>query len=110
MRFAVSLFLLVAASSFAQTPGTCELGVAQGDLDVNEVFARVFNTGALFFGNETTAGDGYLVPKTSGKSPVFAASFWIGGKVNDELRVAAARYTRYEFWPGLLFTAAPQHH
>ncbi|MCH7977008.1 MAG: T9SS type A sorting domain-containing protein [Bacteroidetes bacterium] len=106
MRYAIPFLFLLAAPVLAQTPGSCELGVAEGDLDVNQVFARVFITGALFFGNETTAGNGYLVPKTSGKSPIFAAAFWVGGKVNGELRVAAARYTRYEMWPGPLSAGA----
>ncbi len=106
MRYAVSILFLLSVPVLAQTPGSCELGVAEGDLDVNQVFARVFNTGALFFGNDTTAGNGYLVPKTSGKSPIFAAAFWVGGKVNGELRVAAARYTRYEMWPGPLNAGA----
>jgi len=37
---------------------------------------------------------------------VFVASLWIGGKVNNELRTAAARYTRFEFWPGPLNNGA----
>ena len=102
MRYAVLLLILLGAPLFAQTPGSCERGVAEGDLDVGDVFARVFNTGALFFGNFTTAGNGYLVPKLSGNSPLFAAGFWIGGLVNEEIRVAGSRYTRYEMWPGPL--------
>ena len=106
MRYAIPLLFLLTVPVLAQTPGACELGVAEGDLDVNQVFARVFNTGALFFGNETRAGNGYFIPKASGKSPIFAAAFWVGGKVNGELRVAAARYTRFEFWPGPLHNGA----
>ena len=104
MRYAVLLLFLIVVPAFAQTPGTCELGVAEGDLNVDggDVFARVFNTGALFFGNSTTAGDGYAVPKGTRNSPVFATTLWVGGKVNGQLRVAGARYTRYEFWPGPL--------
>lgn len=102
--FTVLCLTVLCAAAFAQTPGTCELGVAEGDLDVDgsEVFARVFNTGALFFGNETTAGNGYIVPATSGNSPLFAMTFALGGQVDGEIRTAAARYTRYEFWPGPL--------
>ncbi|MCH7639556.1 MAG: T9SS type A sorting domain-containing protein [Bacteroidetes bacterium] len=106
MRYAIPFLFLLAAPVLAQTPGSCELGVAEGDLDINQVFARVFNTGALFFGNETRAGNGYFIPKTSGKSPIFAAAFWVGGLVGGELRVAAARYTRYEMWPGPLDSGA----
>ena len=83
-------------------PGTCDLGIAERDLDVNGVLARVFNTGSLFFGNTTTAGNGYLVPQASQNSPIFASGIWIGGIVGGEIRVAGARYTRYELWPGPL--------
>ncbi|MCH7977009.1 MAG: hypothetical protein IIC18_10735, partial [Bacteroidetes bacterium] len=104
MRYAVLLLILLATPLLAQAPGTCELGVAEGDLnaDGSEVFARVFNTGALFFGNFTTAGNGYAVPRETGNSPVFATILWVGGKVNGALRVSGARYTRYEMWPGPL--------
>ena len=117
MRFTIlPLVLLATVQALAQTPGTCELGEAKGDLNVDgsEVFARVFNTGALFFGNETTAGNGYLVPRNPvpgrgdlyGPSPLFAASLWVGGKVDNELRVAGSRFTRFEYWPGPLLDDA----
>ena len=106
MRYAVLLLFLLAAPIIAQTPGSCELGTARGELDVNDVFARVFNTGALFFGNETFSGNGYLVPKSSNVSPLFASSIWIGGKVDGQLRVSGSRYTRYELWPGPLNAGA----
>ena len=109
MRYAISILFLLSVPVLAQTPGSCELGVAEGDLDVDgsEVFARVFNGGNLFFGNETTAGNGYFVPRNPigdsyAPSPLFAAGLWVGGKVNGALRVAGARYTRFEYWPGPL--------
>ena len=71
-----------------------------------DIQASVFNTGGLFFGGPTTSGDGYLIPRTTGNSPVFAAGFWLGGQVDGELRVAAARYGTYNFWPGPLEDAA----
>ena len=106
MRYTILFLFLLAVPVLAQTPGSCDLGEAEGDLDINDVFTRVFNTGSLFFGNSTTAGDGYLVPKASGKSPIFVAAFWVGGKVNGQIRVAGARYSRFEFWPGPLNTGA----
>ncbi|HIG76277.1 MAG TPA: hypothetical protein EYQ24_17365, partial [Bacteroidetes bacterium] len=103
MRIATALFLLLSVSvANAQTPGSCELGTAQGDLSVSNVFARVFNTGSLFYGNTTTSGDGYVVPKFSGTSPMFAAGLWIGGTVDGDLRVAGSRYAGFTFWPGPL--------
>ncbi|HYE95501.1 MAG TPA: T9SS type A sorting domain-containing protein [Rubricoccaceae bacterium] len=83
-------------------PGSCVQGTAERDLDINQVLARMFNTGSLFYGNTTTAGNGYLVPQASGHSPIFAAGIWIGGRVNGELRVAGATYDDFEYWPGPL--------
>lgn len=105
-RFSLALLLMLLVGAFgtaqAQTPGSCTLGEAQADLEINNVFARLFNTGSLFFGGTTTNGDGYLVPKASAKSPIFASGIWIGGRVNGELRVAGSRYANFTFWPGPL--------
>ena len=94
--------LLLAPILSAQTPGACTLGTAENDLDVNNVFARAFNTGSLFYGNTTTNGDGYLVPKESGNSPIFASGIWVAGTVDGVLRAAGSTYDRFEFWPGPL--------
>ncbi len=105
MRPLATLLLLCALSvaARAQTPGTCELGTAEADLDLADVQARLFNTGSLFYGNLTTDGLGYLVPKAAGNlSPIFASGIWIAGLVDDELRAAGARYDRFEFYPGPL--------
>ncbi len=104
MRLAALLVLLLAAcAAHAQPePGTCRTGVSEDSLTVNDVAARVFNTGSLFFGNTTTNGTGYLVPKDTGRSPVFAASLWLGGTVGGQLRVAGATYSGFSFWPGPL--------
>ena len=96
---------LVASPVLAQPPGSCTLGTAQRTLDVSNVQASVFNNGNLFFGGSTTSGDGYLVPKISSPyslSPIFASAIWIGGTVNSETRVSAARYGDYLFRPGPL--------
>lgn len=100
------LFLVLAAlltpAVVAQTAGSCAYGVAQAVLDVNDVRAAVFNTGALFYGNTTTVGNGYYVPKGTQRSPIFAAALWLGGQVGGEVRVAAGRYDNFQFWPGPL--------
>ncbi len=107
-RTAVSaalLLLLLAGmvrGAQAQTPGNCSLGTAEADLNINNVFGRVFNTGSLFYGNTTTNGDGYYVPKAAQRSPVYASGVWIGGKVDGDLRLAGARYSNFNFWPGPL--------
>jgi hypothetical protein len=103
MRLATTLVLLLLAFPvLAQTPGDCDPGDAQADLSIADVRARLFNTGSLFFGNTTVAGDGYVVPQASGVSPIFAAGIWVAGLVDGELRAAAATYDDFEFWPGPL--------
>ncbi len=97
-----AMLLASAPPASAQTVGDCLLGTAEADLDINDVSARLFNSGNLFFGNETTSGDGYLVPKASRNSPIFASNLWVGGKVDGEIRTAAGRYQNFEFWPGPL--------
>jgi len=77
-------------------------GTAISFISVNDVQASLFNSGGLFFGGSTTSGDGYLVPKASGNSPIFASGVWVSGVVGGEERVAAARYGGYDFWPGPL--------
>ncbi|GAB5533957.1 MAG: hypothetical protein Rubg2KO_02060 [Rubricoccaceae bacterium] len=93
---------MVAAPVLAQTSGSCVEGTAQRTLDASNVQASLFTNGNLFFGGSTTSGDGYLVPKLSRNSPMFAAGIWLSGTVNDEIRVSAARYGRYLFRPGPL--------
>ncbi len=100
-RFLV-LLLLLAPAAVAQQVGDCALGTAEKVLDINDVRAHVFNGGNLFYGNVTTNGNGYLVPGSTGNSPIFASQFWVGGKVDGELRMAASKYDRFEFWPGPL--------
>ncbi|HMB93327.1 MAG TPA: T9SS type A sorting domain-containing protein [Rhodothermales bacterium] len=88
----------------AQTTGTCEVGKATTDLDVNNVRARLYNAGNLFWNG---GGNVYNVPKASPGQPItpnaiFSTSFWIGGRVNDELRLVTPHYGDWEFWPGPL--------
>jgi len=98
----ILLSALVIGPASAQTVGDCESGTAEADLDINAVQARIFNNGNLFYGNTTVDGTGYLVPKQTGHSAIFAAGLWVGGLADGELRLAAATYDRFEFWPGPL--------
>ncbi|MEM1043821.1 MAG: T9SS type A sorting domain-containing protein [Bacteroidota bacterium] len=104
MRLLTVLFALVflPAAALAQTPGSCDPGTAETDLNVGDVQARLFNTGSLFFGGSTTNGTGYLVPKGEGTPPIFAAGVWVGGLIGGDLRTAGSRYDDFEFWPGPL--------
>lgn len=79
--------------------GNCQLGVDYQDLDVNNVRARLYNTGGLFWKG---AGPMYNVPKSTMGNAIFAHGIWIGGMVNGELRMAASDYGPWEFWPGPL--------
>ena len=83
----------------AQTPGSCTPAEAEAYLDVNDVRARIFNDGALFWKSDPPA---YQVPKADSVSALFSSSVIIGGMVNDELRVAGTRYYSWQFWPGPL--------
>jgi hypothetical protein len=96
----VAFVLWLAVPSAAQPePGNCSLGTAQAELSVNNVRARLFNIGALFWREDDPV---YFVPKSSDVSPMFAHTFWVGGKVDGQLRMAATQYDNHEFWPGPL--------
>ena len=79
--------------------GTCVAGKADKRLDINFVRARITNTGGLFWNGDPNV---YEVPINSNNQAIFASGLWIGGTVNGELRIAAARYGNWEFWPGPL--------
>ncbi len=95
----VALLALGASPVTGQTTGTCEVGQATVDLDIGNVRARMYNTGGLFWirGNPT-----YEVPRGTVHNAIFATSLWIGGMTGGELRMAAATYADWEFWPGPL--------
>ena len=102
---ATLLLLLLAAPALAQTPGNCEHGAAHADLDVSDVRATLLNNGNLFYGPVEGGGyiqNAYVVPKYGTASPLYAANVWVGGMVDDELRVASASFVDFEFWPGPL--------
>lgn len=88
------------SDAHAQTIGNCAVGWADAILDVGNVRARILNTGSLFGGGVNPSM--YEVPKGSRVEPIFYASLWIGGFVQDTLRTAATLYRGNEFWPGPL--------
>ncbi len=74
-------------------------------LDINQVRARIWNNGSLFW--DLIGNAQYEVPKGSGKNAIFANGFWIGGKdPGDQIHVAAQTYRQSgsDFWPGPLDT------
>lgn len=89
------------SSLMAQTSGTCATGTAEKYLDVNNVRARILNTGGLFWNGDPNV---YEVPKGGGAMSVFASGIWVSGFTasDSNLRMAAATYGSWEFWPGPL--------
>lgn len=79
--------------------GACNTGSAAVDLDVNNVRARLFNNGHLFWKG---SGNVYTVPKTGNANSIFASGIWLGGMVGDEMRFAGTDYGPFEFFPGPL--------
>jgi len=98
---ALVVFTLAPAAE-AQTTGSCATGTAEAWLDANDVRAALFTTGALFYGNTTTNGNGYFVPADGTRSPIFSSALWLGGQVGGEIRTASGRYADFDFWPGPL--------
>ncbi len=107
LRLALLSLLALALTPWASaqiTTGKCSLGSASADLQINNVRARLFNNGGLFWKG---AGNVYNVPKVQPGQPltpnaIFASGIWFGGEVNGTPRVVAAAYGNWELWPGPL--------
>ena len=108
MRYLSKLSLLAALGAFllgvpssvtAQTTSTCDRALGEAFLDVNNVRARILNTGGLFWRGEPHV---YEVPKGSGSNAIFTSGIWIAGKVGGQLRASATRYGEWEMWAGPL--------
>ncbi len=95
----VLLLLVGAEPAEAQRVGTCTSPLGEAYLDIGNVRARIFNNGNLFWRGFPNV---YEVPKGGGVSAMLNAGVFVGGLVGGELRVAAARYSGYEFWSGPL--------
>ncbi|HMB89434.1 MAG TPA: T9SS type A sorting domain-containing protein [Rhodothermales bacterium] len=98
---------LLAVPASAQTPGDCRLGASTVDLTVNNVRARLYNNGGLFWRG---AGNVYNVPRAPDGQPIspngiFASGIWIAGKTGNQVRSAAQAYGNWEYWPGPLDAA-----
>ncbi len=91
------IFLLT-EMAYAQV-GNCTPATSEAYLDVNNVRARIFNDGGLFWRGSPHI---YEVPKGLGSQAVFTASVWIAGLIDGKLHGSAARFGKREFWPGPL--------
>lgn len=74
--------------------------VDQQLIDVNTISAWLTNKGS-FFRNPFTGNAGFEYPINSDIYSIYASGLWIGGKVNNEVRVAIAEYS-YEYNPGTM--------
>ena len=81
----------------------CQVPMAQIDLNINQVRARILNAGDLWwdpFGQTSY----YEVPKGSGRNSLYCGAIWIGGyDQNNQLLVAAQTYRATganDFWGG----------
>ena len=83
----------------AQTVSNCSRSLGEQYLDVNNVRARILNTGGLFYRGEPHV---YEVPKGSGSNAIFASGIWLAGQVDGQLRATATRYGEWELWAGPL--------
>jgi len=97
--FGVLTLLLAPTSGLAQQIGTCTRSQGEAYLDINDVRARIVNTGGLLYRGVPHI---YEVPAGSGKHAIFAGALWIGGMIDGELRLSAARYGNNELWAGPL--------
>ena len=89
----------IAPEVSAQDISTCSRALGEAYLDVNNVRARILNTGGLWYRGEPHV---YEVPKGSGSNALFAGGIWIAGQVDGQLRASATRYGEWEFWAGPL--------
>ncbi len=95
------LFGLVAAVvAGAKGPAGPRLAKISTDqkIDINNISMFVTNEGSFAF-DIGGGGAGLEFPKGTGKTPVFAAGLWVGGKVKGDLRVAVGEY-QFEWRPG----------
>ena len=80
---------------------TCLPATNSNELTINNVRAYVETNGTMWFKEIAQ----YEVPRGSGKTSMFAAALWIGGRdVSGQLRLAAVRFRQVgdDFWTGPL--------
>ncbi len=103
-RLAALVLAVLVLTPDAQAQNCSVTGSAVADLAVNNVRARLYNNGGLFWKG---AGNVYNVPAVQPGQPltpnaIFASGIWVGGLINGEPRLAATDYGPWEFYPGPL--------
>jgi len=107
--FLTVLFLLTFSfNGYAQlTPPPCERGVNFADLDINNVRARFWASGSMWFDPITTEIN-YEVPKGEDAHPFFSFDLWMGAidefgqRRLDWQQYAGVTITRNTYFPGPL--------
>ena len=74
-------------------------------IDVNNIKMFITNTGS-FAWDKTSGNAGLEYPKGTGKTCVFAAGLWMGGRVGGATRVCVSEYSD-EYGPGAMVGTAP---
>ncbi|MBK6622747.1 MAG: T9SS type A sorting domain-containing protein [Saprospirales bacterium] len=105
--FTPIIFLLISAfAPLDYLQAQCSPGNAQTDLKVNNVKARLRNTGDIWWDGTTGM---YVVPytETSNVSALFTGALWLSGYTpGGALRLAAptygAQFSQFDYWPGPL--------
>ena len=96
-----------AEATAAANAADCVLGASDVDLNINNVRAKLYNIGGLFWrGNLAQYEVPYNPNATSaGPNSIYASGIWIAGLLDgneSNLRFAGATYSSWEFWPGPL--------
>ncbi|GAB4320315.1 MAG: hypothetical protein Kow0074_10550 [Candidatus Zixiibacteriota bacterium] len=70
-------------------------------IDINNLLMFVTNTGSFAYDQGGVLGksDGLYYPRGTNRTVIFAGGFWMGAKVNGDIRIALAEYSD-EFVPG----------
>lgn len=81
------------SSTGTKESATCLPATNSNQLTINNVRAYVETNGTMWFKEIAQ----YEVPRGSGKTSMFAAALWIGGRdVSGQLRLAAVRFRQNE--------------
>ncbi|HNR48897.1 MAG TPA: hypothetical protein PKN14_06575 [Bacteroidia bacterium] len=88
----------VITNSSLRVTAPCNEPTAQTDLQINNVRARIFSAGDMWWDLNESAGTAqYEIPKGTGKTSLFAGSVWIGGyDATGNLKVAGQTYRQQD--------------
>ncbi|MBD3298151.1 MAG: hypothetical protein GF341_05805, partial [candidate division Zixibacteria bacterium] len=82
-------------------PAGTQVTDTQTWIDINNLLMFVTNTGSFAYDQGGVLGksDGLYFPRGTNKTVIYSGGFWMGAKVDDEIRIALAEYSD-EFVPG----------